>query len=61
MQTNRFDAIAAELERLAEEIAAINRQPFDTRIDLRSSRKDDGVSIEIDQALVRDWHLHGQG
>lgn len=34
MNINRFDAISAELERLAAEIMAINAQPFDTRIDI---------------------------
>ena len=37
MQTNRFDYIAAELARLSSEIEAINQQPFDTRLDLRST------------------------
>lgn len=34
MTINRFEALAAELDRLAAEIAAINSQPFDVSIDL---------------------------
>jgi hypothetical protein len=60
MQSNRFDAIAAELERLADEIAVINSQPFDPRIDLRSTRKAEKV---LDDALphFRNWSLHKRG
>jgi hypothetical protein len=34
MIINRFDEIAAELERLAAEIAAINAQPFEFAVEI---------------------------
>jgi hypothetical protein len=35
MHTDRFDAIAIELNRLANEIIAINAQPFDPMVGLQ--------------------------
>jgi hypothetical protein len=37
MQSNRFDAIAAELNRLAAEIVTLNAQPFDPELELRAA------------------------
>lgn len=58
MHNDRFDAITAELERLAMEIAAINRQPFDTRIDLRSITEKTESDEELPLISVNDWRLH---
>lgn len=51
MATNRFEVIAAELERLAAEIASINAHPLEYLVDIDPVRQglDDGRGM---QAMV---------
>lgn len=58
MHTDRFDIIAAELARLTDEIAAINRQPLDTRLDLQSLRASEKPEFDFRAPPVNDWRLH---
>ena len=46
MHTDRFDAIAIELNRLAAEIVAINAQPFDAVVGLQPTIFEDADHLQ---------------
>ena len=53
MTTHRFDDIAVELEQLAQEIVAINAQPFEYLVERSSDAGSSSESIVM-QAMVEN-------
>ncbi|QYA04143.1 hypothetical protein [Rhizobium sp. B21/90] len=60
MTINRFEGLAAELNRLAAEIAAINSQPFNVGIDLGAEALISGTVFEGSTG-IRRWCLCADG